>query len=70
MPGGETPGVLELQVAKGDDLSGDLREISAGVKQVVANANDAMLDLKKELESRPDGPFDPEPSDADRRHAR
>jgi methyl-accepting chemotaxis protein len=59
MPGGATPDVLELRVPKEDDLSGDLRDIAAAIKEVVANANDAMLDLKKEIEARPDGPFDP-----------
>ena len=59
MPGGATPDVLELRVPKGDDLSGDLRDITAGIKEVVANANDAMIDLKKEIEAHPDGPFDP-----------
>ena len=57
MPGGATPDVLELKPAKGDDLSSDLHEITAGIKQAVATANDAMLDLKKELEARPEGPF-------------
>ncbi len=60
MPGGRTPDVLDLQPTSADDLSGDLREITAGIKQVVASANDAMMDLKKELEARPEGPFNPE----------
>ena len=59
MPGDATPDELTLRVTQGDALSGDLHEITTGIKQVVANANAAMLDLKKELEARPEGSFDP-----------
>ena len=60
MPGGRTPDVLEMWTLPQDDFAGDLRAITAGVKEVVTNANEAMLDLRKELEARPEGPFNPD----------
>jgi hypothetical protein len=55
MPGGKTPNDRPLRVVQpGDGLPGQLDEIGAGLRELIANANNAVRTLRGSLEARPD----------------